>query len=63
MANRIGIFHALVFVAALIGFFYTSIDVFLELLSIFEDKMRDEILNPFDYAYNFEVVEDKKGIL
>lgn len=35
----------------------------LEVIATIEDKTRDEILHPFDYPYNFEVLADKKGTL
>lgn len=63
ISQRIGLIHSFVFVTAIIIFLYCCLDCALELFAIFEDKTRDEILNPFDYPYNYEVTPDKKGYL
>ncbi|KAL4474135.1 hypothetical protein ABPG72_002860 [Tetrahymena utriculariae] len=57
--SKIGIFHSLIYFGVLFSLFYISIYCSIELLGIFEDKTRDEILNPFEYSYNFEVIADK----
>ncbi|KAL4429775.1 hypothetical protein ABPG74_004412 [Tetrahymena malaccensis] len=57
--SKLGIFHSLIYLGVLFSLFYISIYCSIEILGIFEDKTRDEILNPFEYSYNFEVIADK----
>lgn len=59
MSYKVGIFHSLVYICVIFSLFYNTIFSLIEIIGIFEDKTRDEILNPFDYPYNFEVINDK----
>lgn len=61
MSYRLGVFHSCVYIAVIFALFYNSVYCVVEILGMFEDKTRDEIFNPFDYPYNFEIIGDKKG--
>ncbi|EGR29478.1 hypothetical protein IMG5_154920 [Ichthyophthirius multifiliis] len=57
------IFYALFFVFVGLLAFFNGIFVLMEFVGVLTNRTRDEILNPQEYTYLYEIVADKKGRL